>query len=138
MSIGKLVHSVQTLYAGGPIPRVHQFHELLPHFLQQEKEGTSFWVNRLRSLKPRKLPRLRQTSLDSPSETLERTFFLDASTIRETLSKASVTMQCLCQAAWARVLSKYMGSSDVVFGHTVSGRSISGAEDVIGPVLVRF
>ncbi|RAH41264.1 acetyl-CoA synthetase-like protein [Aspergillus brunneoviolaceus CBS 621.78] len=47
----------------------------------------------------------------------------------------SITFSNLVQAAWALVLSKHTGSSDVVFGATVSGRNVAlpGVESVVGP-----
>ena len=46
-----------------------------------------------------------------------------------------VSPQSLFQAAYALVLSSYLGSSDICFGAIVSGRtlSIAGIEDIIGP-----
>ncbi|MEV7872734.1 amino acid adenylation domain-containing protein, partial [Streptomyces sp. NPDC088124] len=45
-----------------------------------------------------------------------------------------ITANALVQGAWALVLAQYAGSSDVVFGTTVSGRpaDLPGAEDILG------
>ncbi|MFE2031675.1 amino acid adenylation domain-containing protein [Streptomyces scopuliridis] len=45
-----------------------------------------------------------------------------------------LTLNAVVQGAWALVLSQYAGSSDVVFGTTVSGRpaDLPGAEDILG------
>ncbi|MFD7093220.1 condensation domain-containing protein, partial [Streptomyces sp. NPDC059896] len=45
-----------------------------------------------------------------------------------------LTVNAVVQGAWALVLSQYAGSSDVVFGTTVSGRpaDLPGAEDILG------
>src|ERR1044072_732695 len=45
-----------------------------------------------------------------------------------------VTMNTLVQGAWAILLSRYSGNSDIVFGTTVSGRpaTLAGAESMIG------
>ncbi|HEY0735768.1 MAG TPA: amino acid adenylation domain-containing protein [Herpetosiphonaceae bacterium] len=56
-----------------------------------------------------------------------------------------LTINTLVQGAWALLLSRYSGTSDIVFGATVSGRpvSLSGVESIIGqfintlPVRVR-
>ncbi|KAH9484356.1 NRPS [Psilocybe cubensis] len=135
ISIGKLVQAVEHLYSNISIPPVVQFHELLPQFLHHEQEGTSFWVDRVRLYKPKPLRQLHPSSSANTSATVEKIIELDSSRVTEVLRQACVTIQCLCQAAWAKVLSKYTKSSDIVFGHTISGRSIPGAEDVIGPVL---
>lgn len=45
-----------------------------------------------------------------------------------------LTLSTLVQAAWALLLSRYSGESDVVFGTTVSGRphTLSGVESMVG------
>jgi amino acid adenylation domain-containing protein/non-ribosomal peptide synthase protein (TIGR01720 family) len=45
-----------------------------------------------------------------------------------------VTLNTMFQAAWALLLGRYGGESDVVFGQTVSGRpaELSGVEDMVG------
>jgi amino acid adenylation domain-containing protein len=45
-----------------------------------------------------------------------------------------LTVSTLVQAAWALLLSRYSGESDVVFGATVSGRphNLSGVESMVG------
>ncbi|WP_414587304.1 amino acid adenylation domain-containing protein [Scytonema sp. PCC 10023] len=45
-----------------------------------------------------------------------------------------LTLNTLVQAAWALLLSRYSGETDVVFGVTVSGRSpaITGVESIVG------
>ncbi|MFJ9034905.1 condensation domain-containing protein, partial [Streptomyces sp. NPDC102274] len=45
-----------------------------------------------------------------------------------------LTLNAVVQGAWALLLSQYAGSSDVVFGTTVSGRpaDLPGAEDILG------
>ncbi|NOK80121.1 MAG: hypothetical protein GFH27_549281n458, partial [Chloroflexi bacterium AL-W] len=59
----------------------------------------------------------------------------DMTTVLERGSRAiQVTMNVLFQAAWSYVLSRYSGSSDVVFGTTVSGRpsDLAGVEEMVG------
>ncbi|KAB8334017.1 AMP-binding protein, partial [Scytonema tolypothrichoides VB-61278] len=48
--------------------------------------------------------------------------------------KHQLTLNTLVQAAWAILLSRYSGETDVVFGVTVSGRSpaIKGVESIVG------
>ncbi|RYP81490.1 hypothetical protein DL769_001961 [Monosporascus sp. CRB-8-3] len=50
------------------------------------------------------------------------------------LKAHDITFATMLKAAWAMVLSQYSGRSDIVFGHTMSGRS-SGAADVVGPCI---
>src|SRR5581483_5660207 len=48
--------------------------------------------------------------------------------------QAGLTLNTLVQGAWAIVLSRYSGASDVVFGSTVSGRpaELAGVESMVG------
>ncbi|MBV9059576.1 MAG: amino acid adenylation domain-containing protein, partial [Pseudonocardiales bacterium] len=48
--------------------------------------------------------------------------------------RAGLTLNTLVQGAWAILLSRYSGASDVVFGSTVSGRpaELAGVESMIG------
>jgi amino acid adenylation domain-containing protein/non-ribosomal peptide synthase protein (TIGR01720 family) len=45
-----------------------------------------------------------------------------------------LTLNTLVQAAWAVLLARYSGSSDILFGFTVSGRppALAGVEDMVG------
>ncbi|WP_327371811.1 non-ribosomal peptide synthetase [Streptomyces sp. NBC_01217] len=68
------------------------------------------------------------------------------SALTATARKAGLTLNTLVQGAWAVMLSRMTGQSDVVFGATVSGRppELPGVEDIVGllmntvPVRVRI
>ncbi|TFK42523.1 peptide synthetase [Crucibulum laeve] len=134
ISIGKLLFTVKLIYDGLIAPSATQFVDILPHFIYQEKVGTSFWVSRLRDHVFSHLPR-RSTNALVIIHTAIECVDLDARQIDAVLKRYAVTSQCLAQAAWAKFLSTQTNSLDVIFGQVVSGRSIPGAEDVIGPVL---
>jgi len=136
ISLGLLMDSVTAFYAGIPYRPVKQFYELLPHFLHQEKAGTTFWLRKLRAFNPTPLKRLHPSTLSKPA-IVEKVVLLDAVQLKYVLNRAAVTMQCIGQAACAMLLSKYTGLHDIVFGHTVSGRNVEGMEEVLGPILVR-
>lgn len=141
ISIGKLLDSVKAMYAGSYTDVPIQFTDLLGHFAQQETTGTSFFTQMLQGYHPAYLPR-RPLNLDSPDVPAScialRNVVFDPIYLESVLRDTAVTLQCLGQAAWAVLMSLLSGTSDVVFGHIVSGRSIPGAENVIGPVLVRY
>jgi amino acid adenylation domain-containing protein len=46
-----------------------------------------------------------------------------------------VTEASLIRAAWAWVQSLYLGTDDIIFGATLSGRSAPGASNAIGPTI---
>jgi amino acid adenylation domain-containing protein len=71
-------------------------------------------------------------------ETVVRT--LDASSsarVRAFAQEQRVTLSTLANAAWALLLSHYGGTSDVVFGTTVSGREdgVPGVEGMVGMLI---
>jgi len=55
-------------------------------------------------------------------------------TLKSFAQQHHLTLSTLVQAAWALLLSRYSGESDVVFGATVSGRphNLSGVESMVG------
>lgn len=58
-----------------------------------------------------------------------------ATTALQSLAKQnSFTLNTIVQGAWALLLSRYSGESDIVFGGTVSGRppTLSGVESMVG------
>ncbi|GGW11093.1 non-ribosomal peptide synthetase [Streptomyces libani subsp. rufus] len=54
--------------------------------------------------------------------------------LRETAQRAGLTLNTVLQGAWALLLSRYGGGSDVVFGTTVSGRpaELPGVTTMVG------
>ncbi|WP_394618762.1 amino acid adenylation domain-containing protein [Lentzea sp. JNUCC 0626] len=74
---------------------------------------------------------------DAQSETGELHLDLspaEAATVFRTAREAGVTVGTLLQTAWGIALSRLVGSNDVVFGNTVSGRppSLPDADRIIG------
>ncbi|KAH0583804.1 hypothetical protein H2248_009404 [Termitomyces sp. 'cryptogamus'] len=138
-SIGNLLAMVQSIYLMTEVQtsiQPTQFHTLLQHILHQEEHGTSFWTRVLTRFHPsRLLPRAVGAQCHNASHTASRTFPCDPVLLADTLRHIEVTVQSLGQATWGKLMAELTGSTDVVFGHTVSGRSIPDAEGVIGPVL---
>jgi amino acid adenylation domain-containing protein len=56
--------------------------------------------------------------------------------LREAAGRAAVTVNTMVQAAWAVLLHRYSGESDVVFGATRAGRvsGLDGADRIVGPL----
>lgn len=138
LSIGKLFGSVSDFYRGDPHPQPVQFVDILEEMLQQELSGTAYWVQQLEGYRPKPPLRLPPALGESAPVIAVRQIIVDSTTLENTLKTLAVTTQCLGQAAWAIILASLHHSSDIVFGHTVSGRTIVNSEDVIGPVLVRI
>ncbi|HEX5706594.1 MAG TPA: amino acid adenylation domain-containing protein, partial [Pyrinomonadaceae bacterium] len=68
----------------------------------------------------------REQQMNLPAETTERLVRLSR--------QHQLTLNTLCQGAWAMLLNRYSGEEDVVFGVAVSGRppTLEGVESMIG------
>jgi hypothetical protein len=137
LSVPKLFSNLDLLYRGEPLHPPVQFSTVLAQILYQEKEGTTFWTKLLRGFRPIPLAARSSTSESTVHKSV-MTLSLDYGKVSAALGSAGVTLQCLFQAALAKLLSSLTHSDDVVFGHVVSGRGIPGSEHVIGPMLVSF
>lgn len=138
LSVSKLVEVAHSFYHGGQPKMDVQFSEILPQILWQESEGASFWLQKLRDYRPVRLAAQHIPTLDggSSSHLASRTVVLDKAKVYELCGRCVITPQCLGQLALAKIMTVLVQSSDVLFGHVVSGRNVPGAEDVVGPILV--
>ncbi|MYQ97103.1 condensation domain-containing protein, partial [Streptomyces sp. SID6139] len=87
---------------------------------------------------PTELPRDRRPAeahRASSCDTVRTTLAPDVSArLRETAQRSGLTLNTILQGAWALLLSRYGGGTDVVFGTTVSGRpaELPGVTSMVG------
>ncbi|PSB01237.1 non-ribosomal peptide synthetase [Merismopedia glauca] len=97
----------------------------------------SFWREKLQGfITPTKLP-IDSQNPKSQNHNLKAKIALKTaiySALQALTRQYQITLSTLLQAAWALLLSRYSGESDVVFGTTVSGRpaTLSGAAEMVG------
>ena len=110
-------------------------------WLQQQdlSKAEKFWRQALSGIQaPTPLISLKvDISLDQKEEYDEQQIKLSAETTTALQSLArqhQLTLNTVVQGAWALLLSRYSGESDVVYGNTVSGRPVDlvGAESMVG------
>ncbi|HEY6804759.1 MAG TPA: amino acid adenylation domain-containing protein, partial [Pyrinomonadaceae bacterium] len=120
-------------------------------WLQQQdlSKAENYWRETLRGFKqPTVLPftRPQETLNDAPQGDLPVSISRESSKrLQERARREQVTMHTVFVAAWALLLARLSGTTDVVFGTTVSGRppELPGVEEMIGlfintlPVRVR-
>lgn len=136
VSIGALLEEMERAYRAHSSTKLPQFYDVLPLILREEHQSIPFWAQYLQDFHPVPLPRTESTQ---PSSVVcSRRLRLDHHVLKTAASDAGVTLQCLGQAAWSKLVSSKVSSYDIMFGHVVSGRSFPGYEDVIGPMLVRI
>jgi hypothetical protein len=105
---------------------------------QDEREATAFWRRMLEGVTA-------PTPIELPAAAPASRGGLGHRELRDSLAASSealgqlgrrhrLTLNTLCLGAWAVLLSRYSGQSDVVFGVTVSGRptSLPGVELMVG------
>ncbi|KAG9082491.1 Non-ribosomal peptide synthetase, partial [Ceratobasidium sp. UAMH 11750] len=132
ISLPLLFDRVRSIYHCATIPPSVSFHELVPEILAQEHSGVPFWTKQLEGVQPFSFPRT--TEAPGGAWRSSASCEVELSDIKRTCRRYQVNVQCLGQAAMAKILSQVFGQRDVVFGQVVSGRMLPGAESVIGPV----
>ncbi|KAL4259866.1 Non-ribosomal peptide synthetase [Pleurotus pulmonarius] len=136
VSLAKLMETVASLYEDAEVPTVVQFTDLLPTLKEHETSGTRFWLEKLRGFVKQDLPpKLSRTDSPNTPHLFSEVVKFDPSLLASVLSRLSITVQCIAQAALSRMLQAKLQNLDILFGHVVSGRSIPDAEEVIGPLL---
>ncbi|KAI1795863.1 peptide synthetase [Ganoderma leucocontextum] len=135
LAIAHLFHAVELLYRGSDLPIDMQYHQLLPNLLWQEENGTPFWTSNLRDLRHASLPRKAASPTETSVHQVSLSVPVTQEETREACRCAEVTLQCIGQAAFAKVLAVMSRCRDVVFGRVVSGRDLPGSEEVLGPML---
>ncbi|MEA9997081.1 amino acid adenylation domain-containing protein [Pseudomonas sp. 10B1] len=116
------------------------------HFIEwrqrrSQDEDRRYWRSVLGNLASRTTLGIEQHELESSvvaSPVLRRELNeQDTRRLADTARACHITLSAMLQAAWALLLCQYSGDQDVVFGVTVSGRSIDlpGVETIVGPLI---
>jgi amino acid adenylation domain-containing protein/non-ribosomal peptide synthase protein (TIGR01720 family) len=116
------------------VPYANYIEWLLEQDMQEARRYWSAYLDDFST--PTLLPGGRQIS--NGTATYNETYFSideqSAETIRRFAAEHRLTINTLLQAAWAALLSRYSGETDVAFGVTVSGRDIdlAGIDGIVG------
>ncbi|CUA72232.1 hypothetical protein RSOLAG22IIIB_00897 [Rhizoctonia solani] len=132
ISLPLLFHRVQSIYHEDTPPSPVSFHDLVPQILLQEHFGTSYWVRKLDGASASTFPRISTPSTGAWRASAECR--VEPSEIQRTCRRYQVNIQCFGQAAMAKILSQLLQQNNVVFGQVISGRTLPGADEVIGPI----
>ncbi|KAI9831569.1 MAG: hypothetical protein M1819_004800 [Sarea resinae] len=140
-AISVLYSEIEESYFGAPLPPVVPFDGFLAFMDNlQIEEADKFWGSSLEGFEPNSFP-----DISGESATVKK--MLTGTSIGKRITKSSLSAlenECkrlsisllgLGQAAWAKLLSTYLGNTDVCFGNVVSGRTIpmDGVERIVGP-----
>ena len=123
---------VQRAYHGDHLDR-RPFAPFIKHVIHARHGSESFWATRLAGCEAPSFPSLPSADyIPSPKSSTEELQISCGTNPIETF-----TLNSRLRLAWALTLSHYLGSDDVVFGATVSGRgaSVPGMDQMSGPAI---
>lgn len=124
-------------------PEVAPYRNYIEWLQQQDLvSAETYWRELFRNHAPAQLPRMAETirgeGIAHQADTGVYEFHLSSelsAALRAFAKGLHVTLNTCIQAAWGLLLSRYSGSSDVVFGATTSGRStasLAGVDAMVG------
>ncbi|GAA2987876.1 condensation domain-containing protein [Streptosporangium longisporum] len=127
-SVAVVMTEVMARFGGGPTPPdPPPYRDYIAWLQRQDPEATrDFWTRTLAGVTPSRLAVLRpwdprRGTGDVSRRTVDLPERLGRG-LREAAARHRVTFGTLVQGAWAVVLRRYTGRSDVIFGSTSSGR----------------
>jgi hypothetical protein len=101
-------------------------------------EGREYWKSYLNNAEPCYFP----SGVNTSATPLGRVgkvsiLFERSSELRDYTMATGITASTFFRTAWAMLLAKWLGRTDVCFGYVVSGRDVPvpGIEEIVGPVL---
>lgn len=131
ISLPRLLEDISTLYSGSEVTNFVQFPVYMAQIRDQQVEtkALDYWRD---ILKDSSLAVLDQGCTTQPGD---RGVFKETVAVENFQPLEEITTANLLTAAWALVLARRTGKTDVTFGAVTSGRllDMSDAENVVGP-----
>lgn len=135
-SIRLILEHVHRNYTGASISRPANFSRYIKYIVEVEEavgaESEEFWRSQLLDATPSEFPATPSSLYQpKPDSQMDREFSLPGA------RPDICTLSTLAWAAWALVVSRYTGSTDVLFGTVLSGRyaPVPDIERIVGPTL---
>ncbi|KAI1473274.1 acetyl-CoA synthetase-like protein [Daldinia caldariorum] len=101
-----------------------------------QSTSEAFWQAKAEDLVVSKFPMMTPLYVSDPTtSTLSMTCNMSPKKLRRGSSQADVTVRAALQAAWARVLSSYLGETSVTFGIVLDGRTTQEEREVVFPMV---
>ncbi|MGH9762654.1 MAG: condensation domain-containing protein, partial [Blastocatellia bacterium] len=115
--------------SGLPEPAAEAPYKRYVQWLKRQDSGLAkkHWERVLREVNPQAFPRELKpaANVDGAGRAAEARIKLDGSvlqSLREFSASSNVTISTVLESAWAILLSRFLGTDDVVYGRVVSGR----------------
>ncbi|KAH7411145.1 peptide synthetase [Cadophora sp. MPI-SDFR-AT-0126] len=142
-SLELLLDDLNSLLSNAPLPSRPPFTDVVESYQKGEMSSDKwltkdYWRDHLALLDVAQVPNFQPKESPPPSLAIERLqTSLSTTDVEAASRRLSASPQSLFQAAYAIVLSSYLGASDICFGTVFSGRTlpIGGIEDIVGPCL---
>ncbi|WP_052700556.1 non-ribosomal peptide synthetase [Methylocucumis oryzae] len=138
-SMGLVLRDVFLAYHGHSLIAAPDYRNYIAHLSKTEPEqALQFWRQTLAGFTtptPLPLAALISTGDDSRYVEVQRQWSMaDIAALQHAAKANGITLNTLLQAAYALLLSRHGGGTDIVFGMTVSGRSsgLTGIDDMAG------
>ncbi|RKF59001.1 putative nonribosomal siderophore peptide synthase [Golovinomyces cichoracearum] len=140
-----LLDDLNSLLASKPLFKRPSFELVVNSFSEVEGSITKnwsiedYWKDHLAYFNPKQLPSFCSNPTSVPVLSISRlqTSFL-FSDVEAASRRLLTSSQSIFQAAFAIILSSYLGTSDICFGTVFSGRTlpVDGIENIVGPCIV--
>ncbi|CAH0027398.1 unnamed protein product [Clonostachys rhizophaga] len=131
-TLNRMMKLMECIYRGVPqIDHWRNFRYFVQYLRRTKTPDVSeFWQVALEGYEPVRF------LASSATETIADSIFQHSFQV-PSITQADITIATLINAAWALTIAAYSGSSDVVFGTTVSGRSadVLGIDEIAGPTI---
>ncbi|KAK0617614.1 non-ribosomal peptide synthetase [Immersiella caudata] len=139
-SLQLLLEALARAVRGNTIPQPVATQEAVVDIMNQmsagKDAGESFWREQAKRVVTNGFPvmtPLREMTRSTLVESATSTMSFE--TLETSVSQSGYTLQAVLQAAWARLLSSYIGEPSVVFGVVLSGRVTDATQSAMFPCI---
>ncbi|KAI0544323.1 hypothetical protein F4679DRAFT_565477 [Xylaria curta] len=132
MSLEPILQALHALYIGDNLPTPPRFLEYMQHWANSRKDGYEFWRSILHDST---MTTMENISASAGQQATPIGTHLVSKAIDVPLQAGSITQATVFTTACALMLSKELGSNDILFGRLTSGRQglPITCQDLVGP-----
>ncbi|KAJ8121576.1 hypothetical protein O1611_g10066 [Lasiodiplodia mahajangana] len=132
MSLEPILRALHALYTGGNLSTPPRFLEYMQHWASSRKSGYEFWRSILHDSK---MTTMENISAGAGQQATPIGTHLVSKAINIPLQVGNITQATVFTTACALMLSKELGSNDILFGRLTSGRQglPITCQDLVGP-----
>lgn len=132
-SMPLIIERVNKAFHSQPSSRHVGFRNFIGYLSKLDRSSSEkFWRDRLAGANPRQFPHVPRPGYQTRADSLLEEYVPLPQGLPGNATAATVV-----RAAWALVAAQYVGSRDVIYGETLTGRNapVVGAEEIEGPMI---